>query len=152
MTVSLEAPGAPRRSAPDPVALVRAAPQLHAERMTDGGGLLGCLACGHPELHTQRDFPRSLGMAIVVVAALLAPFTWYLSLLVAALLDAVLYALGGTKVVCYRCGAAHRGFPPHPRHPRFDLGIAERLRFGDRAVMGAPMRPGGTADAPEPEH
>jgi len=28
----------------------------------------------------------------------------------------------------------------------------EALRYGARAVMGKPMRPGGTADAPEPEH
>lgn len=152
MTVSVELPEAPRRSAPDAAGLLRDAPQLHEDRLTSDGGLLGCLACGHPELYTQRDFPRAAGLAIVVVAALLAPFTWYLSLLVAALLDAVLYVFGGAKVVCYHCRAAHRGFAASPRHPRFDLGIAERLRFGDRAVMGSPMRPGGTADAPEPEH
>jgi len=50
------------------------------------------------------------------------------------------------------CGARHRGFSPRPRHPRFDREIDERLRYGERAVMGKPMREGGTADAPEPEH
>jgi hypothetical protein len=126
--------------------------ELHRERLQAGGGLLGCLACGHSELYTQRDFPRGLGIAVVIVAAVLAPFTWYLSLAVAAGVDALLYWTARTMVVCYVCGARHRGFARTPAHPRYDLGIAERLRYGPKAVMGSPMRPGGTAGAPEPEH
>lgn len=117
-----------------------------------GGGLIGCVRCGHPELFTRKSFPPALGIAIVVVAAVLAPATRYLSLVVAALLDLALYRLVRDVVVCYVCGAEHRGFPAEPRHPRFDREIAERLRYGPRAVMGKPMRAGGTADAPDPEH
>ena len=126
--------------------------ELHREHLTSSGGLVGCLACGHPELYTQRDFPRRLGIGIVVLAAVLAPFTWYASLLAAAGVDAVLYWSAASMVVCYVCGARHRGFAAEPRHPRYDLGVAERLRYGPKAVMGTPMRPGGTAGAPEPEH
>jgi hypothetical protein len=126
--------------------------ELHRDGLTAGGGLTGCLTCGHPELYTRRDFPRGLGIGIVAVAALAAPFTRYLSLVAAALIDAVLFRTARLVVVCYMCGTRHRGFASEPRHPRFDLGIAERLRFGEKAVMGAPMRPGGTAGAPEPEH
>lgn len=126
--------------------------ELWRERLTAQGGLVGCLACGHPELYTQRAFPRGLGLAIVVAAAVLAPFTWYLSLVGAALLDAVLFWTAPSIVVCYVCGTRHRGFASEPRHPRYDLGIAERLRYGGKAVMGTPMRPDGTAGAPEPEH
>lgn len=126
--------------------------ELHRERLSAAGGLLGCLACGHPELYTARDFPRGAGIAVVVLAALLAPFTWYLSLVAAALVDLVLYHRAGAVVACYRCGTEHRGFAAEPRHPRYDLAIAERLRYGPTAVMGAPMRPGGTAGAPDPEH
>lgn len=125
---------------------------LRHEHWLDHGGLDGCLACGHPELYTQRDFPRVLGIGIVVLAAVLAPFTNYLSLVAAAVLDALLYRLAPALVACYVCGARHRGFASEPRHPRYDLTIAERLRYGPKAVMGAPMRPGGTAGAPEPEH
>ncbi|MEQ1892306.1 MAG: hypothetical protein ABL998_07170 [Planctomycetota bacterium] len=125
---------------------------LRLERWLEHGGLGGCLVCAHPELYTQRDFPRALGLGIVVLAAVLAPFTNYLSLVAAALFDALLYRLAPTLVACYVCGARHRGFAPEPRHPRYDLTIAERLRYGPKAVMGAPMRSGGTAGAPEPEH
>lgn len=136
--------------APSPQGL--AGRELHRERLSEQGGLLGCLGCGHPELYTARDFPRGLGISIVVVAAVLAPFTWYLSLVGAALVDAILYRTARRVVSCYRCGTEHRGFAPDPPHPRYDLSIAERLRFGPKAVMGAPMRPGGTAGAPDPEH
>lgn len=126
--------------------------ELAPAETADGGGLLGCRVCGHPELYTRKDFPRAVGFGIVGVAAVLAPFTHYLSLAGAALLDAVLYWTVPEVVVCYVCGARHRGFPKDPRHPRFDREIDERLKYGRRAVMGRPMREGGTADAPEPEH
>ena len=117
-----------------------------------GGGLLGCRVCGHPELYTRKDFPKPLGFAIVIVAAVLAPFTNYISLGVAALLDFALYFTMPELVACYVCDARHRGFPREPHHPRFDREIDERIKYGKRAVMGKPMREGGTAGAPEPEH
>jgi hypothetical protein len=114
--------------------------------------LRGCLVCGHLELYTRKRFPTATGVAIVIVAALFAPATRYASLAAAALLDFVLYRALPDEVVCYVCAAEHRGFSPEPRHPRFDREIAERLRFGPRAVMGKPMREGGTAGGPDPEH
>lgn len=119
---------------------------------TKDGGLTACLHCAHPELYTRSLFPRGLGIAIVVVAAVLAPFTAYISLAVAAVVDLLIYTFSPKEVVCYQCNAIHRGFFETPRHPGFDRTIAERLKFGDKAVMGSPMREGGTADAPDPEH
>ena len=126
--------------------------RLHLEHRTEDGGLTGCLSCGHPELYTVRRFPRSLGIGIVVVAAILAPFTNYISLGVAALLDLLIYQVAPKEVHCYKCTAVHRGFRETPRHPAYDRTIAERLRYGSKAVMGSPMKEGGTADAPDPEH
>ncbi len=139
-------------AAPEPCAACGARVELHREVLTPDGGLRGCLACGHPELFSRRHFPRAAGLSIVVVAAVLAPFTAYVSLIVAAAVDALLYRFGPVELRCYVCDAAHRGFAPTPQHPRYDHEIGERLKFGERAVMGKPMRPGGTADAPEPEH
>jgi hypothetical protein len=99
-----------------------------------------------------KAFPRPVGIAVVVLAAILAPFTFYLSLVLAAVIDLVLYRIVPDAVVCYRCGASHRAFAAEPRHPRFDREIAERLKYGPKAVMGKPMRAGGTAGAPEPDH
>ncbi|MCP3914616.1 MAG: hypothetical protein GY711_03550 [bacterium] len=126
--------------------------ELHLDERTQNGGLNGCLACGGKELFARKDFPPALGITIVVVAAVLAPFTMYISLAVAALLDFILYQTARESLVCYRCSAEHNGFAKEPRHPRFDRTIAERLKFGEKAVMGSPMREGGTANAPDPEH
>jgi hypothetical protein len=139
-----------------PAALACSACGLERALVVDGltheHGMTACLACGHRELFTRKNFSRAAGLAVVIIAAVLAPWTHYLSLVAAAAIDWVLYRITADVVVCYVCGAEHRGFAPRPRHPRFDREIAERLRFGPRAVMGKPMRESGTANAPEPEH
>ena len=86
-----------------------------------------CPACGSTLLYVQRDFNQKAGLAVVAVGAVLAPFTpYYSSLMVAALIDAVLYALLPEITVCYRCHAHFRGFARNPRHRAFDLHLAEQ--------------------------
>ena len=118
----------------------------------EAGGLWSCCVCGHPELFTRRDLPQKIGITVVVIAAILAPFTNYLSLVAAAIIDCVLFFAMPSVATCYVCLTEHRGYGPAPTHPRYDPEIADRVRFGDKAVMGAPMREGGTANAPEPHH
>ena len=126
--------------------------ELEPGKLDAQGGLWACQSCGHPELYTKKDLPQWLGIGVVVIAAVLAPATNYISLAVAAALDFGLYLVMPEVVCCYVCGAEHRGSAREPRHPRYDREIAERLSYGKRAVMGKPMREGGTANAPEPEH
>ena len=116
------------------------------------GGIWSCAVCGHPELFTRRDLPQKIGVSVVIIAAILAPWTNYLSLVAAALIDCALYFLMPSVATCYVCLSEHRGYGPAPTHPRYDPEIADRVRFGDKAVMGVPMREGGTANAPEPHH
>ena len=86
-----------------------------------------CPACGSSLLYVQRDFNQKAGLAIVGVGAVLAPFTpFYSSLIVAALVDALLYAMLPEITVCYRCHAHFRGFARNPRHQAFDLHVAEQ--------------------------
>jgi len=85
-----------------------------------------CLACGGALLYVQRDFNQKAGLAVVVVGAVLAPFTYYVSLFAAAGIDAALYLLLPEITVCYRCHAHYRGFARNPRHEAFDLHIAEQ--------------------------
>ncbi|HET7294103.1 MAG TPA: hypothetical protein VFM88_16875 [Vicinamibacteria bacterium] len=89
-----------------------------------------CPACDGEQLYVQRDFNQKAGLAIVVVGAALAPFTpYYASLVVAALVDAALYALLPEITVCYRCHAHFRGFRRNPRHQSFDLHLAEQYEI-----------------------
>lgn len=87
----------------------------------------------------RKDFPQKTGMAIVLVAAIafliLAAWrsSFYLGavvLLIAALADALLYALVGRVTVCYRCRAEFRDRPINPRHEGFELAVAEKYRGG----------------------
>jgi DNA-directed RNA polymerase subunit RPC12/RpoP len=96
--------------------------ELRESRVVDA-----CPACGSSLLYVQRDFNQKVGLAVVALGAVLAPFTpYYSSLMVAALIDAVLYALLPDITVCYRCHAHFRGFTRNPRHQAFDLHVAEQ--------------------------
>ena len=104
-------------------------PSLTERRIVDR-----CAACGGEQLYVQRDFNQRAGLAVVVVGALLAPFTpYYSSLVVAALIDAALYMLLPEITVCYRCPAHYRGFARNPRHQAFDLHLAEQYDAGPEA-------------------
>ena len=95
--------------------------------LRESGVVETCPACGSALLYVQRDFNQKAGLAVVAVGAVLAPFTpYYSSLLVAALVDALLYALLPEITVCYRCHAHFRGFARNPRHQSFDLHVAEQ--------------------------
>jgi hypothetical protein len=86
-----------------------------------------CPACQSALLYVQRDFNQKVGLGVVMVGAVLAPFTpFYSSLIVAALVDAGLYALLPEITVCYRCHAHFRGFARNPKHQAFDLHVAEQ--------------------------
>lgn len=86
-------------------------------------------------MYKKKDFPHTLGMAILIVACLVSfiTFGWYelwltwAILLGTAVFDGVLYLLVGDAAVCYRCHAHYRGLR-RSSHPPFDLGIGERYR------------------------
>jgi hypothetical protein len=99
--------------------------------LREGRAVDRCPACQGEQIYVQRDFNQKAGLAIVIVGALLAPFTpFYSSLFVAAAIDAVLYVLLPEIAICYRCQAHFRGFPRNPKHEPFDLHIAEQ--YGTR--------------------
>jgi DNA-directed RNA polymerase subunit RPC12/RpoP len=101
--------------------------------LLSGGPVEKCPACGGLEIYVQRDFNQKAGLVVVVIGALFAPFTHYLSLVAAALLDAFLYMLLPEIEVCYRCLAHFRGFPRNPAHKPYDLHTAEQYSKGPQS-------------------
>ena len=86
-----------------------------------------CPVCQGEQFYVQRDFNQKVGLGVMIVGALFAPFTpYYASLGVAAAVDAILYALLAEITICYRCHAHFRGFRRNPRHEAFDLHVAEQ--------------------------
>jgi hypothetical protein len=96
-----------------------------------------CPQCGCRDLFVRKDFPQKIGLAIVALAALvfliLAAWrsSFYLGLgvlIVATLIDAILYFVVPKMTVCYRCRAEFRDAPINPKHAGFELAIGERYR------------------------
>ncbi len=92
-----------------------------------------CPICSSPHLYVQKDFNQKLGLGIVVFAGIVGlifvaldrPLGFYLSLLTAVLLDALLYLLLPKVTICYACRSEFRAFSPNPEHGPFDLKIAD---------------------------
>jgi hypothetical protein len=89
-----------------------------------------CAACDHDELYFQKDFNRTTGVALVAVGAVFVPWTWGLSLLGVTILDYIVWRMVKDVIVCYRCQAVHRGYPPNPAFKPFDLVIHDRHVYG----------------------
>ena len=94
-----------------------------------------CAACGCSELYRQKDFPQWLGLGLLTVACLLFfvfairyeyTVAWSV-LLGSAAIDGLIYFIVGDVVICYRCGAKHRGVVTRAFGP-FELTVAEKYR------------------------
>ncbi|MDR3621776.1 MAG: hypothetical protein P4L85_20655 [Paludisphaera borealis] len=111
---------------------------LHPEAIADGGTLAACPLCGTPDVYIQKDFPQTLGLAIVCVGFAVSTVFWYyenpipayLVLLASALLDMILYYRVPNVAICYRCQSQFRGPGSNPdgRFGPFDLSVGERYR------------------------
>jgi hypothetical protein len=96
------------------------------------GALDGCPRCDYHTLCIQKDVNPRLGVALVVItyAAILALrldlATTIITLVALTAIDAAaLKLLVKRLLICYRCKAQFRGFPPGPRCRPFDLATWE---------------------------
>ena len=94
--------------------------------------LAPCTVCGSEDLYHQRDFNRKIGLLIVAIGCVLGPFTMWISVVVAILIDAALYLMIPTMTICYACNAQYRGHPKDRKAPEFDIAIHDAYKFGKR--------------------
>lgn len=92
-----------------------------------------CPLCNCQELFVRKDFPPRLGLAIVLVAGVISIATLttnaliaYGVLLLAMLIDLILYLVVGKLTACYACRAEFRGGTINPKHEIFDLATSEK--------------------------
>lgn len=92
-----------------------------------------CAVCGCRELFVRKDFPRRLGLLIVIIFG--AAAIYYLSISVviawailtgAALLDLLIYLVIGRVTTCYACRAEYRKCNLNPGLEGFDLAMSEK--------------------------
>ncbi len=98
----------------------------HPEAFAPEGHLNLCPICGCPDIYRQRDFNRNVGLVIIGLGAVLAPFTHYLSLPLFAGIDFLIYYFVPDVVVCYHCQGSLRGYPGMDEVPLFDMNISDK--------------------------
>ena len=95
-----------------------------------------CLVCGCKDLWRRKNLSQSVGVAVVVLAAILSSIAWYKHeifwsygfLMVAAAVDMLLFMFMPDVLVCYRCAAHYLKFNPAGETPQFNLETAEKHR------------------------
>ena len=101
----------------------------------EGVTLHACAVCGNVELYKMKGFPHWLGLTLLTGACVaflvlnayrLQWWAWAV-LLASAVIDGLLYLAVRDVVVCYGCGAQHRGLGYSGNRP-FELTIHERYR------------------------
>lgn len=93
-----------------------------------------CPVCSGSEFYIRKDFDPKVGLAVVIIGALIsAVFYWfgedlmaYGILALAVVIDLVVYGRLGDVTVCYRCHTAFRGRYQRTAAP-FDLHTADVL-------------------------
>ncbi len=113
-------------------------PLQWAQAFDDCRRLKRCPACGCRDLFVRKDFPQKLGLAMVIIAAVvaLALFAtgnglWAFAVLGAmAVIDACVYLLTGKLLVCYRCRSEFRDTPVSG-HESYELATGEKYRHVD---------------------
>jgi hypothetical protein len=129
----------PVRAAEAPAAIAcgrcgREIPLTFTAALRDDAGVDRCPVCGGGEFYVRKDFDPKVGLAVVIVGALIsAGFYWfgrdliaYGILASAALLDLIVYGRLKDLTVCYRCHTEFRGQYPRTA-TAFDLHTADAL-------------------------
>ena len=107
-------------------------------RAAQGESFEFCPLCTTADLYIQKDFPKGLGLFIVLVGFAISTVFWYyempiltyLVLIISIALDFVLYYKVPDVTICYRCLSQFRGPGSNApgRFKPFDLAIGERYR------------------------
>ena len=101
-----------------------------------------CAVCDCHKVYVQKDFNRTLGVAIFVTGAITSlvlygfNLVWqsFAVLLGCAAADAILYKVLPEVTICYKCHSQYRGFSPNPANREFELGLAEKFDPLDKQV------------------
>jgi len=105
------------------------------ERMRKENVVDQCAICGLDKLYEQKDFNRTFGIALFLLAALACVvLCWknmvvlgYSVLIAAAAFDFILYRYLSNVVICYRCHSQYRKYSPKTVVLQFELGLLEKF-------------------------
>ncbi len=84
-----------------------------------------CPACGCKHLYRKKDFNQAVGCMIILIGAILVPWTYGISLLILSLVDYLLYRRIKDSVECYKCKSEFKDVTAPEEIEPFDHHIAE---------------------------
>ncbi len=98
-----------------------------SQNMQNGSKVDRCVLCGKIRFYVQKDFNPRLGLLIFGIGVVFSYHTYGLTLLIATIIDFILYKVLKTVTICYHCRAIYRGFEEDPTHRGFDHNLAMSL-------------------------
>ena len=94
-----------------------------------------CPACHAFYVYVQKDIPKRFFLGLLIGGLLISFYLLSVrflygvaSLSALTLIDAILYFILPSRLVCYRCESFATEFPNDPRYHPFDHHVAERYR------------------------
>lgn len=134
--IAVPPPEAGHRNEAGELVLPREMPLQWEKAFDEAGYLRRCPVCGCREVFVRRDFPQKLGMAVVVVAGVIATalfamnkLYWAMGVLGATVvIDAIAVLMAKRCLVCHRCRSEFRDTPIAEDHEGFDLAVGEKYR------------------------
>jgi len=100
------------------------------------GELCSCPKCERKDFYKQKDFNRKIGVMLFVIAAILAIFTYGISLIVLYLFDLLLYKRLGEVAICYKCNTVFRNVSNINNIYPFDHEMNDRIVYADHDFGG----------------
>tara|TARA_B100001146_G_scaffold202232_1_gene194004 strand:- start:2063 stop:2458 length:396 start_codon:yes stop_codon:yes gene_type:complete len=84
-----------------------------------------CPVCGCKHLYYKKDFNQAVGCIIILIGALLVPWTYGISLIVLSIIDFLLYRRIKDSVECYQCKSEYKNMAVPKGLNSFDHHTAE---------------------------
>lgn len=108
--------------------------------MQKGSTVDRCVICDRIRFYVQKDFNPRLGLLIFAIGVIFSYHTYGLTLLIATIIDFILYKVLKTVTICYHCRAIYRGFAEDPTHRGFDHDLAMSLVEQEKKEQPKPDR------------
>ena len=103
------------------------------------GDLCDCPSCGRKDFYKQKDFNRKIGVILFIIAAILAIWTYGISLMVLYVFDLLLYRKLGNIAICYKCQTIFRRVRNIDQIHGFDHEMNDRIVYADHDFQGKPL-------------
>lgn len=114
--------------------------EVHFNGDHEAGVLKDCPCCARKDFYRQKDFNRKIGVILFIIAAILAIWTYGISLIVLYLFDLLLFRKLGDIAVCYKCQTIFRKVRNIEEIHGFDHEMNDRIVYADHDFGGKPLQ------------